>query len=80
MRCPQFLTIIQMKAPEAKPTAWLVAGLAWSACAAIAFFSEPIWKKPDFYITVGLNSAFGVAFLAASLTAGPTKPTKGKKK
>ena len=73
-------TIIQMKAPEAKPAAWMVAGLTWGLCGAIVFLNEPVSKKPDFYITVGLNSTFALAFLASSLTAAPAKPTKGKKK
>ena len=66
-------TIIQMKAPEAKPAAWMVAGLTWGLCGAIVFLNEPVFKKPDFYVNVAFQTFFCAAFMAAFLTDKPKK-------
>ena len=64
------LVAVQMKSPKNKPYSWLVASLAWGACAALSYTNEPIFKKPEFYMNVGLQSFFAVAFGATYLLSG----------
>jgi len=57
------------QAQEAKPLLWAVAGTAWGSCALLTLFNWEVFKKPEAYINLALQSFFGVAFLAASLNA-----------
>ena len=61
--------VVQLKAPEAKPSLWMAAGTAWAMCGALAFVHEDMFKKPEWYINLGMQGFFGSAFILASLTA-----------
>ena len=74
------LLTIQMKAPSLKPTAWLVAGTCWGSCLALGALNEPLFKKPEWYINLVIQSIFTFGFLLASLTAPSTAPKKSKSK
>ena len=72
------LLTIQMKAPAVKPTAWLVASSCWGSCLALSALNEPLFKKPEWYINLVIQSIFTFGFLLASLTAPAAKKSKGK--
>lgn len=65
--------VVQFKAPEAKPAMWLAAGTAWTMCGALTFAHESMFKKPEYYINLGLQLFFGSAFIVASLTSKSKK-------
>ena len=68
--------VVQLKAPEAKPALWMVAGSAWGMCGLLTFTHESMFKKPEFYINLGLQSFFAVTFIGSSLMSKPGKPKK----
>jgi len=69
--------VIQLKAPDAKPFAWLSQGVGWSACLVLNLMNEEKAKKPDWYISVVVCAFFGIGFLASALFSGKLKSEAG---
>merc|ERR1712118_595426 len=59
--------VIQLKAPDAKPFAWLSQGVGWSSCLVLNLMNEEKGKKPDWYIAVVVCAFCGIGFLASAL-------------
>ena len=63
------ILVVQMKAPSVKPSLWLVQGMCWGSCAALNALNMPLFKEPDVFINLAIQSTFGLLFTFMSLTA-----------